>query len=72
MAKLRQRFAVVQGTPDESPAGQVRKRVRKSARDWPACPHCGGRSHLTERTGNITNKICSTCAIVDRRRVVIG
>jgi transcription elongation factor Elf1 len=65
------KFHIIEGKPDNSTAGQVRKRTRQSARDWPACPHCGGRATIVESTGNVKNKLCSMCAIYHNRRVVI-
>jgi hypothetical protein len=64
------KFRVIEGRPDESPAGQVRKRSRASARDWPACSHCGGREVIAAKIGNVTNKLC-VCCLTQGRRVVV-
>lgn len=64
------KFRVVEGRPDTSPAGQVRKRIRKSARDWPACVACGGRETVVAAIGNVKNKLCVACLMGGRRVVV--
>ena len=63
------KFRVIQGGPDTSPAGKVRKRVRKSARDWPACV-CGGREVVVAKIGNVSNKLYVACLMAGRRVVV--
>lgn len=65
------KFRVIEGRPDASPAGAVRKRVRQSARDWPACSHCGGREVVAAKIGNVSNKLCVAC-LLQGRRVVVG
>lgn len=64
------KFRVIQGGPDTSPAGKVRSRVRASARDWPHCPHCGGREVIAAKIGNVSNKLCVVCLMQGRRVVV--
>ena len=64
------KFRVIDGAPDTSPQGQVRRRVRESARDWPVCPHCGGREVITASIGNVKNKLCVVCLTQGRRVVV--
>ena len=65
------KFHVIQGTPaPDDPLNRVKKRVRQSARDWPACPHCGGRETITASIGNVKNKLCVVC-LMQGRRVVI-
>ena len=64
-------FYVIEGKPDTSPAGGVRKRVRQFARDWPACSHCGGREVVAASVGNVKNKLC-VCCLMQGRRVVVG
>ena len=64
------KFRVIDGRPDASPAGAVRKRARKSSRDWPACSHCGGRETVPAKIGNVKNKLCVACLLQGRRVVV--
>lgn len=66
-------FYVIDGTPEPmTPANAVRKRVReKRPRDWPSCPHCGGRETIAASIGNVRNKLCSLC-FMQGRRVVVG
>lgn len=64
------KFQLIDGRPDASAAGQVRKRVRESARDWPKCPRCGGRETITASVGNVKNKLCVVCLMGGRRVVV--
>jgi len=64
------KFRVIDGKPDASPAGQVRRRARESARDWPHCPHCGGREVIPARTGNVKNDLCVACLLAGKRVVV--
>ncbi len=61
---------LITGKPDASPAGKVRRRVRESARDWPACPSCGGRETIVASTGNVKNKLCVVCLLQGRRVVI--
>jgi len=63
-------FHVIDGRPDETPAGKVRKRTRQSARDWPACPHCGGRETVPAKIGNVSNKLCVACLLQGRRSII--
>lgn len=67
MAKL---YAVPNAPKPDAPADKVRKRARKSARDWPACSHCGGRETVQASIGNVKNKLC-VCCLMQGRRVVI-
>jgi hypothetical protein len=67
MAKL---YAVPASKAPDGPADRVRKRVRKSARDWPCCSHCGGREVIAAKIGNVTNKLCVVCLMQGRRVVV--
>jgi hypothetical protein len=64
------RLRVIKGGPDLSPAGQVRRRARQSARDWPACPHCGGRETIQAKIGNVKNDLCVACLLTSKRVVV--
>ena len=64
------KFRVIEGKPDTSAAGQVRRRTRESARDWPSCPHCGGREVVAASIGNVKNKLCVVCLLGGRRVVV--
>ncbi|QLQ28512.1 MAG: hypothetical protein HZT39_09800 [Pseudoxanthomonas sp.] len=64
------KFRVIEGKPDTSPAGQVRRRTRESARDWPACPHCGGREVVQAKIGNVKNDLCVACLLTGKRVVV--
>lgn len=48
----------------------MRKRIRKSARDWPACVACGGRETVVAAIGNVKNKLCVACLMGGRRVVV--
>lgn len=64
------KFRVIDGKPDSSPAGQVRRRTRESARDWPHCPHCGGREVIQAKTGNTKNDLCVACLLTGKRVVV--
>jgi len=64
------KFRVIDGKPDASPAGQVRRRARQSARDWPCCSACGGRETIVASTGNVKNKLCVVCLLQGRRVVV--
>lgn len=67
MAKL---YAVPRATKPDSPADKSRRRVRQSARDWPACPHCGGREVVQAAIGNVKNKLCVACLMKGRRVAV--
>lgn len=64
------KFRVIEGKPDTSPAGQVRRRMRESARPWPHCPSCGGREYITASAGNVRNKLCVICLMQGRRIVM--
>ena len=66
MAKL---YAVPPGPKPDGPAERVKRRARKSARDWPACPD-GHREVITARIGNVSNKLCVACLLLGRRVVV--
>jgi hypothetical protein len=65
------KFRVIQGGPDTSPAGQVRKRIKQSARDWPHCPNCGGRETITASIGNVRTKLCVVCLMQGRRVEIV-
>ena len=67
MAKL---YAVPTAPKPETGADKVRRKTRQSARDWPHCPHCGGRETVVAKLGNVSNKLCVAC-LVGGRRVVI-
>lgn len=63
------KFAIVKGgAPD--PGAAVKKRVRKSARDWPCCRECGGRETVQAKIGNVSNKLCVACLLQGRRVVI--
>lgn len=65
------KLTLIQGTPaPDSRKERVRKRVRKSARDWPCCPRCGGRETITASIGNVKNKLCVLCLMRGERVVV--
>lgn len=68
---MMRKFHVIQGG-NEPPtvAGNVRKRTRASARDWPHCPHCGGRETIAAKIGNVTSKLCVGCLTQGKRVVV--
>jgi len=68
VAKL---YPVPNAPKPDAPADKVRRRVRKSARDWPACSHCGGREVVAAKIGNVSNKLCVAC-LMQGRRVVVG
>lgn len=51
-------------------APKARKRPRQSARDWPACPNCGGRERVQAKIGNVKNDLCVPCLMQGRRVVV--
>lgn len=67
MAKL---YAVPPGPKPDGPAERVKRRARKSARDWPACSQCGGRETVPASIGNVKNKLCVCCLMAGRRVVV--
>lgn len=67
MARL---AAIPGGKAPNGPADKVRKRVRQSARDWPACVRCGGRETVDARIGNVKNKLCVVCLLSGQRVVV--
>lgn len=66
MAKL---HAVPTVPKPNTPADKVKRRVRKSARDWPACPE-GHRETVVAQIGNVRNKLCVVCLMAGRRVVV--
>lgn len=67
VAKL---YPVPSAPKPDTPADRVRKRVRKSARDWPCCSQCGGREVVTASLGNVRNKLCVVCLAAGRRVVI--
>lgn len=67
MAKL---YAVPSTPKPDAPADKVRRKARQSARDWPHCPHCGGRETVQASLGNVKNKLCVVCLMGGRRVVV--
>ena len=62
------KFRVIQG--GNEPTQGVRKRARKSARDWPACVRCNGRETVVAKIGNVSNKLCVVCLLKGERVVV--
>lgn len=67
MAKL---YVVPPSKKPDAPADKARRRVRESARDWPACSACGGREVVAAKIGNVSNKLCVSCLLQGRRVVV--
>lgn len=67
MAKL---YPVPTAPKPDTAADKVRRRARKSARDWPCCGTCGGRETIVARIGNVSNKLCVACLTAGRRVVV--
>lgn len=63
---------VIDGTkPPESPAEQVRERVRKTRVHYlPQCERCGGRETITASIGKTRNKLCVVCLLAGQRVVV--
>jgi transcription elongation factor Elf1 len=65
-------FTVIDGTkPPDSPAEQVRERVRKTKVPYmPQCHRCGGRETITASIGKTRNKLCVLCLMAGQRMVV--
>jgi transcription elongation factor Elf1 len=63
---------VIDGTkPPDSPAEQVRARVRKTKTPHLArCHRCGGHETITASIGKTRNKLCVVCLIGGQRVVV--
>ena len=64
------KFHVIEGgTPPDSPAEEVRVRLRKTRqRGIPQCGTCAGREYVTARTGRVSTKLCVICLMQGRRR----
>ena len=74
----KRRFTVIDGTPaPETPAEQVRKRVRAMPRPkaMPQCGRCGGREYIEAKIGigkSVSKqKLCVLC-LMGGERVVMG
>lgn len=63
---------VIDGTkPPDTPAEQVRERVRKTKTPYLAqCNRCGGRETITASIGKSRNKLCVVCLLSGQRVVV--
>jgi len=64
------KFRLIHGTPPpDTPAEQVRQRVKRSAMvHLPSCTSCGGHEYITARIGKQTSKLCVVCLTQGRRR----
>lgn len=66
------RLRVIDGTkPPDTPAEQVRERLRKTkAPHMPQCHRCSGRETITASIGKTRNKLCVVCLMAGQRVVV--
>jgi hypothetical protein len=64
------RLRVIHGTPPpDTPAEQVRQRMRKMRATYTySCSSCGGSEYITARCGNVHAKLCVICLTQGRRR----
>lgn len=71
------RFTVIEGSkPPDTPAEQVRERVRKAPkpRAMPQCHRCGGREYVETKIGigktATKQRVCFLCAMKGERVVM--
>jgi len=71
------RFTVIEGSkPPDTPAEQVRERVRKAPkpRAMPQCHRCGGREYIETKIGigktATKQRLCFLCAMKGERVVM--
>lgn len=71
------RFTVIEGSkPPDTPAEQVRERVRKAPkpRAMPQCHRCGGREYVETKIGigktATKQRLCFLCAMKGERVVM--
>jgi len=71
------RFTVIEGSkPPDTPAEQVRERVRKAPKpsDMPQCHRCGGREYIETKIGAgkaaTKQRVCFLCAMKGERVVM--
>lgn len=71
------RFTVIEGSkPPDTPAEQVRERVRKAPkpRAMPQCHRCGGREYIETKIGigktATKQRVCFLCAMKGERVVM--
>lgn len=71
------RFTVIEGSkPPDTPAEQVRERVRKAPkpRAMPQCHRCGGREYVETKIGigkGVTKqRLCFLCAMKGERVIM--
>jgi hypothetical protein len=71
------RFTVIEGSkPPDTPAEQVRERVRKAPRPqaMPQCHRCGGREYVETKIGigktATKQRVCFLCAMKGERVIM--
>lgn len=71
------RFTVIEGSkPPDTPAEQVRERVRKAPkpRAMPQCHRCGGREYVETKIGigktATKQRVCFLCAMKGERVIM--
>jgi len=71
------RFTVIEGSkPPDTPAEQVRERVRKAPkpRAMPQCHRCGGREYIETKIGigktATKQRLCFLCAMKGERVIM--
>ena len=71
------RFTVIEGSkPPDTPAEQVRERVRKAPkpRAMPQCHRCGGREYVETKIGigktATKQRVCFLCAMKGERGIM--
>lgn len=71
------RFTVIEGSkPPDTPAEQVRERVRKAPkpRAMPQCHRCGGREYIETKIGigktATKQRVCFLCAMKGERVIM--
>lgn len=71
------RFTVIEGSkPPDTPAEQVRERVRKAPRPqaMPQCHRCGGREYIETKIGigktATKQRLCFLCAMKGERVIM--
>lgn len=71
------RFTVIEGSkPPDTPAEQVRERVRKAPRPqaMPQCHRCGGREYVETKIGigktATKQRLCFLCAMKGERVIM--